>query len=105
MAMRKLKDIDEYLAEATDRVAWMRKTWTLNKIAMGGDPAPPGVSYTQDEWRKLRLDALDTGFKSILSAGRVDPANPLAGRDYEYWEGIMAALRWVKGCDKDDLDT
>lgn len=105
MAIRKLKDIDEYLAEATDRVAWMRKTWTLNKIAIGGDLVPPGVPYTQDEWQKLRLDALDKGFKSILSAGRIDPANPLSGREYEYWEGVMAALRWVKGCDKDDLDT
>lgn len=105
MALRKLQEINEYLAEATDRVAWTRKTWTLNKIAMGGDPAPAGSTYTQDEWRKLRLEALDKGFKSILSAGRIDAMNPLDGREYEYWEGVMAALRWVKGCDKDDLDT
>ena len=65
--MRKEKVLRKFLEEAECRVSWVRKTVALNRIANGVDPIPPGAPYTEEEWRKLRLDALDQGFKSILS--------------------------------------
>lgn len=103
--MRKEKVLRKFLEEAECRVSWVRKTVALNRIANGGDPIPPGAPYTEEEWRKLRLDALDQGFKSILSKGYVNPEDPLDGMEYEYWVGIMSALRWVLGDDRHFLDT
>ena len=103
--MRKENELKKFLEEAECRVSWARKTMMLGRIVSGDDPVPPGAPYSEAEWKKLRLDAISQGFQSILSKGYIDTTNPLDGRDYEYWEGIMSALRWVIGDDKHSLDT
>ena len=101
--IRKEKAIRDYLCEAEDRVSYIRKMIVLNNIANGNDPAPPG--FDKDEWRKTRLSLIDQGLKKILSRGHIKNGDALCGYEYEYWEGVMAALRWVLGSDKDFLDT
>lgn len=103
--MRKEEALRKFLEEAECRVSWVRKKEMLNRISNGEDPVPPGIPYTEDEWKKRRLEALGRGFKSILSKGYVNPENPLDGMEYDYWVGIMSALRWVLGDDKHFLDT
>ena len=103
--MRKEKELYKYLEEAECRVSWVRKTNMLNRIANGDDPMPAGFPGTQEAWTKKRLELLDQGFKSIQKKFVIDATDPLAGRSYEYWEGIMSAIRWVLGDEKDSLDT
>lgn len=36
---------------------------------------------------------------------KIDFKEPVSDWDYGYWSGILAALRWVMGDEKDFLDT
>lgn len=103
--MRTEKELYKYLEEAECRVSWVRKTHALNRIANGADLMPVGFPSTQEEWVKKRMELLDQGFKALQKKCVIDAADPLSGWSYEYWEGIMAALRWVLGEDKNSRDT
>lgn len=81
--MRKIKEIQDYEQEAFHKVWYMR-------------------SYPCDipEIEKGRLKALKEVEKTY-------PEVKDGFDDWEcgYWNGIMGALRWVMGDDKDMLDT
>ena len=108
--LRRHKEIERYLDEAETRVSWMRKQYALDRIANGEDQVPDGYHMTQEEWIKKRFDALNQGLrvlasKNILGKVGKHPEDPLDGRSYDYWQGVMSALRWVVGMEKDFLDT
>ena len=103
--LRKHKEIEKYLEEAETRVSWARKQNLLNQIMNGEDIVPYHFNMSQDEWTKKRLEALNEGFTKLRAKKIIQEDDYLDGWDYYYWVGIMSALRWVTGAEKDFLDT
>lgn len=107
---RTIKEITEYLDEAYTRVAWQRTIFSLNNALNGKDLVPPHSDMTQEEWTAHHIELLERGFERLRSKGIIGvvgnyPDDPMDGFSYEYWEGVMGALRWVLGDEKNFLDT
>lgn len=87
MLHRDLRDIDEickYEREACDKV-WLMRTRPCK--------------YPDVEERRL------AGVERIFNTYDDIPKNGYTDWECGYWNGIMGALRWVMGDDKDFLDT
>lgn len=82
--MRKVKEIEEYMDEAFDKV-WITRSVHSNPCE-------------NSEIEKKRIENIER----ILSKYKDIPESDW---DYGYWSGILAALRWVLGEEKDSLDT
>lgn len=92
--MRKVKEINEYMDEACDRV-WLVRTQTIFGGMLEGS-------------QSIDADILDGAIKAVdkvCEKYNIDFKEPVSDWDYGYWSGILAALRWVKGEEKDSLDT
>lgn len=100
--MRTKKEIEKYLDITTAKVSLVRKIVTINNIMNGEDFIPPGVN--QDEWKNKRLELVRAGIEDCHKRLAGEEEHDFVG-EYEYNEGIMAALRWVLGEEKNLLDT
>lgn len=92
--MRSKKVINEYLDEADARVWLIRKQDMFHNILMGTEA--------------IHAEVLGNSMKAIDKVCEkydIDFKEPVSEWDYGYWCGIMAALRWVTGEEKDSLDT
>ena len=92
--MRSEDEIGEYMSEANDRV------WLVRKQSF--------VCNLLDGTETVHLDILNGMNKAIEEVCRkynIDFQEPVSDWDYGYWSGILAALRWVMGEEKDMLDT
>lgn len=78
-------EISEYLKEATDK-AWLMGTCDIPR-------------------RKPAHEASRTAMERIFSTYDDIPKGGYTTWECGYWNGIMAALRWVLGEEKDSLDT
>ena len=94
--MRKAKEINEYLGEAFDMV-WLVRTLSL--YAMGD------YKDTPNEILKGVQQNVERICKSHNLKKDEDVFKLCEDWQYGYWSGILAALRWVKGEEKDVLDT
>lgn len=81
---RKKKEIEEYLGEACDK-AWLSHTRTCDHEATEND--------------RLR------NIEGILNKYHDIPEDGYTEWECGYWNGVMAALRWVLGEEKNFLDT
>jgi hypothetical protein len=88
--MRKKSEIAEYMDEAFDIVWLVRSHHTTSH--------PEGIP---EDIMKGCLDSI----KRICDKYEIDYEEPVSDWDYGYWSGILAALRWVMGDEKDFLDT
>lgn len=80
--IRKKKEIEEYLEEAFHKVWYMRSHSCDNKEI--------------EERRQKAIKEIETCYPEVKSYD---------DKDYGYWNGILGALRWVLGEEKDFLDT
>ena len=94
--MRKRKEIDEYMSEAFD-VVWFVRTLTL--LADGQLEGTPS-----DIINKAKAEVARICEKYGLESEE-DAYTFCDEWHYGYWSGILAALRWVTGEEKDMLDT
>ena len=92
--MRTKEEMLEYMDEAYDRV-WLVRT---QDMFMG---ILDGTESIRDDVLGGCLKAVDTACKKY----DIDFKEPVSDWDYGYWSGILAALRWVTGDEKDFLDT
>lgn len=84
MRNRKTKEIQDYMEEAFDKVWLMRSRPTDNP-----------------EIEKGRLESI----ARVLSTYDDIPEEGYTDWECGYWNGILGALRWVLGEEKDFLDT
>ena len=84
MRMRTRKEIDDYEQEAYDKV-WLTRTTPSN------DPST-------EARRHGKIEAILETYNDIPKEGYSD-------WECGYWNGIMGALRWVLGDEKNFLDT
>ena len=92
--MRTKEEIYKYLDEAFDRVWLVRKQNLYCNLLTGQET--------------IHLDIMDGMVKAVDEACKkwdIDFKEPVSDWDYGYWSGILAALRWVLGDEKDFLDT
>lgn len=92
--MRSKDEILEYMDEACDRV------WLVRKQSM--------FCNMLDGTESIQADVLGQCLKAIdevCEKYNIDFQEPVSDWDYGYWSGILAALRWVTGDEKDFLDT
>lgn len=92
--MRTKEEIQEYESEAFDRVWLVRKQNLFRNMLEGTE--------------SIQADILDGCLKEIdrvCKEYNIDFKEPVSDWDYGYWSGILAALRWVMGDEKDFLDT
>lgn len=82
--MRRVKEIKEYMDEAFDKV-WLMRTH------------PCDIPSIEKERVKNVQRILET-YPDI-------PENEYTNWESGYWNGILGALRWVLGDEKNDLDT
>lgn len=82
--MRRVKEIKEYMDEAFDKV-WLMRTH------------PCDISSIEKERVKNVQRILET-YPDI-------PEDEYTNWESGYWNGILGALRWVLGDEKNDLDT
>lgn len=83
--IRSIEEIEAYAKEADDKVWLMRSYDIANGIPAHEVSRKPAerILNTYDDIPKDGYDTWECG----------------------YWNGIMGALRWVLGCEKDYLDT
>lgn len=81
--MRKLKEIQEYETEAVKKVWYMRSR--------------PSENTNIEEARLTAIKIIEKEYPEVL--------NGFDDWECGYWNGIMAALRWVMGDEKDFLDS
>lgn len=81
---RSVEDILKYESEAFDKV-WLTRTH-------------PDKNHTVEAARKRNIGRIMTTYSDI-------PENGYTDWECGYWNGIMGALRWVLGDDRDFLDT
>lgn len=81
--MRKLKEIQEYETEAFDKVWYMRSR--------------PSEYTNIEEGRLKAIERIEKEYPEVL--------NGFDDWECGYWNGIMGALRWVMGDEKDFLDS
>ena len=92
--MRSEEEICEYMDEAFDRVWLVRKQNLYWNLLTGQET--------------IQLDIMDGMIKAVDRACEkwgIDFKEPVSDWDYGYWSGILSALRWVMGDEKDFLDT
>ena len=92
--MRTEDEINEYMDEAFDRV-WLVRTQNMFANMLEGKES-------------ISQDVLDSCLKSVDNVCKkynIDFKESVCDWDYGYWSGILAALRWVMGDEKDFLDT
>jgi hypothetical protein len=94
--MRKKKEIDEYMNEAFDIVWLVRTISLLGEGRLDGTPSDI-INEAQKQVARI-CENLDINSEEELLARFSD-------WEYGYWSGILAALRWVAGEEKDMLDT
>ena len=82
--MRKRKEIEQYCNEAFDKVWLMRSRPVADK---------------EVETRRV------AGVKRILNTYNDIPENGYTDWECGYWNGILGALRWIMGEERDFLDT
>lgn len=82
--MRRVKEIKEYMDETFDKV-WLMRTH------------PCDISSIEKERVKNVQRILET-YPDI-------PEDEYTNWESGYWNGILGALRWVLGDEKNDLDT
>lgn len=82
--MRKRHEIDAYEAEAFDKV-WLMRSRPSN------DPST-------EARRQGKIESILETYNDIPKDGYTD-------WECGYWNGILGALRWVLGDEKDFLDT
>ena len=92
--MRKKSEIEEYEREAYSRVWLVRKQAMFWDIFEGIDSIEVGVLGACLEKIDEVCEEYDIDFQDVTD-----------NWDYGYWSGILAALRWVLGYQKDWLDT
>lgn len=94
--MRKRKEIDEYMGEAFD-IVWLIRTLVI--LSEGQlDDTPPDI-----------INEAKKNVARVCKTLNIESEEELLTRfddwEYGYWSGILAALRWVTGEEKDMLDT
>ena len=92
--MRKAKEIYEYMTEACDRV------WLVRKQSLFLNMLEGTISIQADILGEC-LKAIE----KVCEKYSIDFKEPISDWDYGYWSGILSALRWVDGEEKDMLDT
>lgn len=90
----KKSEIEEYEREAYSRV------WLVRKQAMFWDIFE-GIDSIEVEDLGACLGKID----EVCEEYDIDFQDATDDWDYGYWSGILAALRWVLGYEKDWLDT
>ena len=93
--MRTKDEIAEYASEAFDRLWLVRKQDMFCNINDGTEEAPPSDILAQCMSEIAR----------VCETYAIDFNKPVSDWKYGYWSGILAALRWTLGCEKDLLDT
>lgn len=96
--MRTKEEIDEYMAEAHDRVWLVRAKNILYDTA----------SYRANGKTTMQLNRFARCIEEIervCTKYNINFNEPVSDWNYGYWSGILAALRWVRGDEKDFLDT
>ena len=89
--IRTEEEISEYMSEAFDRV-WLTRAQNNESIAYT-------FNFDIQEGRRKAIER-------ICKKYNIDFYNDfMSNYDYGYWNGILAALRWVMGDEKDMLDT
>lgn len=91
---RSKEEIYEYMEEAFDRVWLVRKQDLCCNLLDGTE--------------SIHIDVMNGMLKAIDDTCKeynIDFKEPVSDWDYGYWSGILAALRWVMGEEKDMLDT
>lgn len=83
--MRKKNEIKDYMEEAFDKVWLMRNCYIAGKEPFH--------------------EASRSGMERILNSYDDIPDEGYTEWDHGYWNGILGALRWVLGDEKDFLDT
>ena len=94
--MRKKKEIDEYMNEAFD-IVWLVRTISLLEEGRLDDTPSDIINEAQKQVARI-CENLDINSEEELFTRFSD-------WEYGYWSGILAALRWVTGEEKDMLDT
>ena len=92
--MRTEEEIGEYMDEAFDRVWLVRKQVLFEQMLCG--QATINVNIL-----KGCMESID----KVCEKYNIDFKEPVSDWHYGYWSGILAALRWVMGDEKDFLDT
>lgn len=82
--MRKREEIEQYRKEAFDKV-WLMRSHP--------------VADEEVETRRV------AGVKRILNTYNDIPENGYTDWECGYWNGILGALRWIMGEERDFLDT
>lgn len=94
--MRKKKEIDEYMNEAFD-IVWLVRTISLLEEGRLDDTPSDIINEAQKQVARI-CENLDINSEEELLTRFSD-------WEYGCWSGILAALRWVAGEEKDMLDT
>lgn len=92
--MRAEEEIGEYMSEACDRVWLVRKQNLVCGLLEGTESINLDI-----------LEGMTKAIKEVCDKYKIDFSEPVSDWDYGYWSGILAALRWVMGEEKDMLDT
>lgn len=87
-------EIGEYMSEAFDRVWLVRKQDLFCNMLMGQESIDVDI-----------LDGCNKAIDEVCNKYDINFQEPVSDWDYGYWSGILAALRWVMGEEKDFLDT
>lgn len=88
------EEIYEYMDEAFDRVWLVRRQNHVWNLLIGEESINVDI-----------LDGMNKAIKKVCEQRNIDFKEPVSDWDYGYWSGILAALRWVMGDEKDFLDT
>lgn len=94
--MRKKKEIDEYMNEAFD-IVWLVRTIPLLEEGKLDDTPSDIINEAQKQATRICKNLDINSEEELLTR--------FSDWDYGYWSGILAALRWVTGEEKDMLDT
>ena len=92
--MRSEDEIGEYMSEANDRVWLVRKQNFVCNLFDGTETVHLDI-----------LNGMNKAIEEVCHKYNIDFQEPVSDWDYGYWSGILAALRWVMGEEKDMLDT
>lgn len=88
------EEIGEYMSEAFDRVWLVRRQNHIYSLLTGKESISLDI-----------LEGMNKAINEICEKYNIDFQEPASDWDYGYWSGILAALRWVMGDEKDFLDT
>lgn len=92
--MRTEEEIGEYMSEACDRVWLVRRQNHVCSLLSGEETISLNI-----------LDGMNKAIDEVCEKYNIDFQEPTSDWEYGYWSGILSALRWVMGDEKDCLDT